>query len=121
MSDYWQGLINYKQKKTMKKQVMTPLGMMENHSTHPNAMITYTFSNFKEAIDKQLQSKLGCSTLDLPDYPYADDWFECAEELAFVAPEDAERRNQLFDSHVAYTVEDIISENLADAGRIVEL
>jgi len=97
------------------KQVMTPFGIMENHSTHPNAMMTYNFSNFKDAVDRQIQSKLGCSIHDLADYPYADDWCACEEELAFVAPEDTFRREQVFKNHVSFTVEDIVNECHNDA------
>tara|TARA_R100001530_G_C4282313_1_gene145903 strand:- start:469 stop:837 length:369 start_codon:yes stop_codon:yes gene_type:complete len=113
MNDYWTDLLNYKT--TMKKEVMTPFGVMENHSTHPNAMITYNFSNFKDAVDKQIQSRLGCSIHDLEDYPYADDWCECAEDLAFKAPEDTEAKDVVFRNHVLYTVENIVNECYNDA------
>ena len=112
MSEYWTGLLNYEA--TMKK-VMTPFGMMDNHSTHPNAMMTYNFSNFKDAVDRQIQSKLGCSIHDLPDYPYSDDWSECEEELAFIAPEDTERKERVFNNHVSCTVEDLANECYNDA------
>ena len=77
--------------------------------------MTYNFSNFKEAVDKQVQAKLGCSIHDLADYPYADDWCECESDLAFVAPEDTERREGVFKSHVSYTAEDIVNECYNDA------
>ena len=82
-------------------------------------MQTYNFSNFKDAVDKQIQSKLGCSIHDLADYPYADDWCECEEELAYIAPEDTERKERVFNNHVSYTVEDIVNECHNDANPYV--
>tara|TARA_Y100000310_G_scaffold41715_2_gene39008 strand:- start:691 stop:954 length:264 start_codon:yes stop_codon:yes gene_type:complete len=75
---------------------------------------TYTFNDFIDAIDEDLGVQLGIGTRDLPDYPYNEDWQTCQEDLAFVAPEDAERRRDVFRNHVSYTVEDVMSENAID-------
>ena len=68
-----------------------------------------------QAIDAECSVLLGCSALDLADYPYRDDWEICQEDLAFVAPEDYKRRIQVFRNHVGYTVEDLVSECDIDA------
>ena len=34
----------------------------------------------------------------------------CQEDLAFIAPEDEARQEQVFNNHVGYTVEDLIAE-----------
>lgn len=77
-------------------------------------MQTYNFSNFKDAVDRQVQSKLRCSIHDLPDYPYADAWCECDEDLSFIAPEDTERRERVYEGHVSSTVDDIANECYID-------
>ena len=71
---------------------------------------TYTFSDFMQAIDAQCSILLGCSPHDLADYPYHEDWETCQEDLAFIAPEDTERHQQVFTNHVNYTVQDLVSE-----------
>ena len=63
-----------------------------------------------QAVDAECSILLGCSALDLADYPYRDDWENCQEDLAFIAPEDEERRSQVFNNHVKYTVQDLVSE-----------
>ena len=75
---------------------------------------TYTFKSFIAELDERLGLEIGCATADLPDYPYNEDWETCAEDLAFIAPEDTERREQVFLNHVGYTVEDVMSENAVD-------
>jgi hypothetical protein len=75
---------------------------------------TYTFTDFITELDERLNSEIGCATSDLPDYPYREDWETCQDDLAFIAPEDTERREQVFNNHVNYTVEDVMSENAAD-------
>ena len=74
----------------------------------------YTFEKFMRAVDCGCQTVIGCSAHDLSDYPYREDWDVCAEELAFIAPEDTERREQVFKNHVSYTVDDVASENAID-------
>ena len=76
---------------------------------------TYTFSDFMQAIDAECSVLLGCSAHDLPDYPYNEDWETCREDLAFIAPEDAERQRRVFTNHVSYTVQDLQTETLNDA------
>ena len=63
-----------------------------------------------QAIDAECSVLLGCSAHDLADYPYRDDWENCQEDLAFIAPEDTERQQQVFTNHVSYTVQDLVSE-----------
>tara|TARA_B100000959_G_scaffold117663_1_gene123610 strand:- start:167 stop:469 length:303 start_codon:yes stop_codon:yes gene_type:complete len=92
MSDYWKGLLNYK----------------------PTMKTTYTFKDFINELDERLGLEIGCTTSDLPDYPYNEDWETCAEDLAFIAPEDTQRMEQVFSNHVGYTVEDVMSENAID-------
>jgi hypothetical protein len=75
---------------------------------------TYTFKKFVRAVDERCQEEIGCSAHDLSDYPYREDWETCQEDLAFIAPEDTERREQVFTNHVNYTVEDVMSENAID-------
>tara|TARA_Y100000310_G_scaffold295769_1_gene327430 strand:- start:71 stop:334 length:264 start_codon:yes stop_codon:yes gene_type:complete len=75
----------------------------------------YSFEQFKKAVDKKCWEDLGCGVDDLPDYPLFDDYEVFAEDLAFVAPEDYNRRLQLFRSHVDYTASDIQSECVADS------
>ena len=75
----------------------------------------YSFEKFKKAVDKKCWEELGCSFDDLVDYPLGDDYETLAEDLAFVAPEDYNRRLQLFRNHVDYTIEDIKSETFADS------
>ena len=75
---------------------------------------TYTFKDFIRELDEKLGVEIGCATSDLPDYPYYEDWETCQEELAFIAPEDTERRKQVFTNHVNYTLEDVMSENAID-------
>ena len=77
-------------------------------------MNDYTFEKFMRAVDSKCQDNLGCSAHDLEDYPYREDWETCQEDLAFIAPEDTERRKQVFTNHVDYTVEDVMSENAID-------
>ena len=76
---------------------------------------TYTFNDFMQAIDAEISMSLGCSTADLTDYPYHEDWETCAEDLAFIAPEDEERQSQVFNNHVSYTVQDLKAETYSDA------
>ena len=71
---------------------------------------TYTFKKFVRAVDERCQEELGCSAHDLSDYPYREDWETCQEDLAFIAPEDEARQEQVFNNHVGYTVEDLIAE-----------
>ena len=78
-------------------------------------MQTYSFSSFKDTVDRQMQSRLGCSMHDLPDYPYADAWCVCDEDLAFIAPEDIERRKRVYEGHVSSTVDDVANECYEDA------
>ena len=75
---------------------------------------TYTFNDFISELDEKLGLEIGCTTNDLPDYPYREDWESCRDDLAFIAPEDTERREQVFNNHVNYTVEDVMSENAID-------
>lgn len=75
---------------------------------------TYTFKKFIRAVDERCQEEIGCSAHDLPDYPYREDWETCQEDLAFIAPEDTERHEQVFTNHVNHTVEDVMSENAID-------
>ena len=79
-------------------------------SNHP-----LNFDNFMQAVDSHCSVLLGCSAHDLPDYPYHEDWETCQEDLAFVAPEDEERRKQVFENHVKYTVQDLVAETEMDA------
>ena len=65
-----------------------------------------------QAVDAKCQGYLGCSAHDLADYPYRDDWEICQEDLAFVAPEDYERRIQVFRNHVGYTIDQMMCENV---------
>lgn len=74
-----------------------------------------TFERFKKAVDKRCWEDLGCSIDDLPDYPLHEDYEVLAEDLAFVAPEDTARREQLVQNHVGYTIQDLTSEVLADS------
>ena len=90
---------------------------LENHSFDhygPDNGV-YAFDDFMQAVDAECWVSLGCSANDLPDYPFRDDWETCQEDLAFVAPEDYNRRIQVFSNHVGYTVEDLVSECDIDA------
>ena len=78
-------------------------------------MSDYTFDKFMRAVDSKCQDALGCSAHDLADYPYREDWETCQEDLAFIAPEDFNRRLQVFRQHVDCTVEDLVSECYVDA------
>ena len=75
----------------------------------------YTFNDFMRAVDISCQNTIGCSAHDLADYPYQEDWQVWLEELAFIAPEDYNRRIQVFRNHVGYTVDDLQMENNLDA------
>jgi hypothetical protein len=90
---------------------------LENHSFDHNGPDNgvYAFDDFMQAVDAECWVSLGCSANDLPDYPFRDDWETCQEDLAFVAPEDYNRRIQVFSNHVGYTVEDLVSECDIDA------
>jgi len=68
-----------------------------------------------QAVDAECSILLGCGANDLADYPYYEDWETCQEDLAFVAPEDEERRKQVFNNHVKYTVQDLVNECEMDA------
>ncbi len=76
---------------------------------------TYTFTKFIRAIDSELEANLGCSTGDLADYPYHEDWETCQDDLAFIAPEDEAHLKITFDKHVGYTVQDVLNECDMDA------
>ena len=78
-------------------------------------MRAYTFNDFMEAVSNECEGSLGCSALDLPDYPYREDWETCESDLAFIAPEDTVRRQEVFRQHVSYTMEDLTSECYNDA------
>jgi hypothetical protein len=80
----------------------------------------YTFDSFMKAVDAECSITLGCSAHDLPDYPYFQDWETCQEDLAFIAPEDTERRERVFNNHVGCTIQDLEAENLADANPYVQ-
>ena len=90
---------------------------LENHSFDHNGPDNgvYAFDDFMQAVDAECWVSLGCSANDLPDYPFRDDWETCQEDLAFVAPDDYNRRIQVFSNHVGYTVEDLVSECDIDA------
>ena len=90
---------------------------LENHSFDHNGPDNgvYAFDDFMQAVDAECWVSLGCSANDLPDYPFRDGWETCQEDLAFVAPEDYNRRIQVFSNHVGYTVEDLVSECDIDA------
>ena len=89
---------------------------LENHSFDHNGPDNgvFTFKHFMKAVDAKCQGYLGCSAHDLADYPYRDDWEICQEDLAFVAPEDYNRRIQVFRNHVGYTLDQIMCENDMD-------
>jgi hypothetical protein len=89
---------------------------LENHSFDHNGPDNgvYAFGDFMQAVDAKCQNYIGCSAYDLADYPYRDDWEICQEDLAFVAPEDCERRIQVFGNHVGYTIDQMMSENDLD-------
>ena len=74
----------------------------------------YTFKDFVQAVDEVCYTRLGCSVHDLPDYPIREDWEECEENLAYIAPEDVEHRKNVFRDHVSYTCNDFECENLND-------
>jgi hypothetical protein len=61
-------------------KVMTPFGMMENHSTHPNAMRgNKTFKDFISGVDEKVNAAIGVSIHDLPDHNFREYWFDdCA-------------------------------------------
>ena len=79
-------------------------------SNHP-----LNFDNFMQAVDAECSILLGCSANDLADYPFYEDWETCQEDLAFIAPEDGDRRAQVFTDHVKYTVQDLLVECDMDA------
>ena len=74
----------------------------------------YTFKDFVQAVDEVCYTRLGCSVHDLPDYPIREDWEECEENLAYIAPEDVEHWSNVYRRNVLYTVEDVVSENAID-------
>lgn len=78
-------------------------------------MQNITYEKFVQAVDQVLSVEIGCSLHDLADYPIREDWEVCQEDLAFVAPEDTEKREQVFKNHVSYSVQDIVAENAYDA------
>jgi hypothetical protein len=95
---------------------VTSIYGLENHSFDHNGPDNgvYAFGDFMQAVDAKCQNYIGCSAYDLADYPYRDDWEICQEDLAFVAPEDYERRIQVFGNHVGYTIDQMMSENDLD-------
>jgi len=74
----------------------------------------YTYKDFVQAVDEVCYTRLGCSVHDLPDYPLREDWEECEDSLAYIAPEDVEHRKNVFRDHVSYTCNDLECENLND-------
>ena len=83
-------------------------------------METYTYKDFMQAVDEMCAITLGCSAHDLPDYPYYQDWETCQEDLAFIAPEDAERHKEVFTNHVKCTMQDLETETFNDAHPYVQ-
>jgi hypothetical protein len=84
-------------------------------SNHP-----LNFDNFMQAVDAECSILLGCSANDLADYPFHEDWETCQEDLAFIAPEDGDRRAQVFTNHVKYTVQDLLVECDMDANPFTQ-
>ena len=73
-----------------------------------------TFKDFMIEVNSELKAQLGCTRLDLPDFPYREAWEETEEELAYIAPEDVEHWSNVYRRNVLYTVEDVVSENAID-------
>ena len=95
--------------------------IVEVHKSKPTLIpftteeqINYTYKDFVQAVDEVCYTRLGCSVHDLPDYPLREDWEECEDSLAYVAPEDVEHRKNVFRDHVSYTCNDLECENLND-------